>query len=154
MFIKRLLAYVIDYLIHSVLFTICSMIAAVSILTDLNPDAPFAILFLIYRPIGFIINCRVEAYIPLIITTIICITVCQIIIYSLEEYLNNGQTIGKQILKIKVHIEDRSFKTIIIRNILKNISILLMGIPFISILFNRKSVPFYDTMLKAYVEDI
>ena len=40
MYIKRLVAYIIDYLVHSVIFMICSMIVAIGILPNLNPDAP------------------------------------------------------------------------------------------------------------------
>ena len=154
MYIKRLVAYTIDYLVHSVIFMICSMIVAIGILPNLNPDAPFVIIFLIYRPIGFIIDCEVGNYIPLIVTTMSTILACQTIIYSMEEYLKNGQTVGKRMLKIKVDTESKSLKKIIIRNILKSISVLLIGIPFISIFFNEKKTVFYDSILSADVKNI
>lgn len=151
--LKRLVAYSIDYLIHSILFMIVTMVIVVSLFDDLHPDAPFLIILLVYNPITVFINYQFYRDVSWIPTAVFTIFLLQILIYSFEEYLNNGQTLGKKIVKIKVDFNNhKNLGKFILRNIFKVSSIFLLGIPFISMIFTR--VTLYDILLKAYVKDV
>ncbi len=154
--LRRIVAYIIDYLSVSILLMILCMMVGTFPIFDINPDYPFLIISFIFFPWMFWKSIYLYPnhygnldWITYAIT--ICIIV-ESVVYSIEEY-QNSQTIGKRVMHIKIKdVKNKKiqFYRLLIRNVLKIISKYLIGLPFFVMLLNN-SQTIYDSLLNIVV---
>ncbi len=157
--LKRIGAYLIDYLsISLLLFILCLMWGTLPMF-DAHGDYPFIMISFVYLPWLFWYN--MLAYqggygdISWIWGVFIICIIVESIVYSIQEY-RNGQTFGKKVLRIMIKdVGDKkiSFCRIFARNVLKITSKFLLGVPFfLSCFFKDKAI--YDIFTKIIVCDV
>lgn len=155
-FYKRAKAYLFDYLILSIpIMIVTSMIVFKFFPNTSSLNVyPFILLMLMFCPyfiFGYLVVYPIKSDIVLVLGSIIIIIFLESIIYTLMEFLCNGQTIGKKYNNI--YLYNSSIFRIFIRNILKSASKYLMCIPYFPALVTKEKQTAYDLLLGTHIID-
>ena len=152
-FTKRILSGIIDYIIVFIVsYGVCAVLIGRNIITINIQMAPFVIMKMLIYPLPFLIsvirNSKAYGNIFPIITVFLTALIIELLYFSLFEILSHGKTIGKSVLRIRLSQNNNSSfaMMIIIRNILKIISIYLFFIPFLLSYFSKNSTTIYDKL--------
>lgn len=156
---ERIMAYLIDYLVIIMpLFIGTSYIIGTYFREYIDiQEYPFILIILLVFPIymyGHLLMYPSIFYIKIVIVSGIVIILLETSLLILMEFIAKGNTIGKNIYKIKVTTSDHESYTIgkrVCRALLKSVSRNLMFIPCISVLFTMKRQSIYDILLKTIV---
>lgn len=157
--IKRIIAYIIDYIIISIpLMVICMAIGTIPVF-ETNGDYPFLMIFFVYMPYAFWGNLISYpdhygnlSWLPFII---VVSSLFEGISYSLQIQWRHT-TLGNKKMGLQMISNNQyslGFRRVFLWNILRVFSKYLLAIPLLAcILFNRKHTV-YDSLMGIEIRD-
>lgn len=161
-FFRRVFAYFIDCLVVSLtLFLLCSVLMLNFNSESINEQAaPFILINLIFLPLDFLFKLlqfpRAYGDVSWIYTFLPLIVFLEVLVYTFIEFSPMKATIGKRIMHLTIKCindKDLSFVRVFNRNLIKVLSRILFGLPFLVLPFTKKRQAIHDLITNIEVID-